>query len=107
VTDSRGCSDVLTFSIGVSATNDLPGLAALQLQPNPTGGSSVLVATFDQPVDGQLQVLDLLGRPVMEVNFSEASALSETIDLQNHPAGLYLVRLTVAGQMLTRKLVKW
>jgi len=107
VTDSRGCSDVLAFSIGISAISNLPGLASLQLQPNPTGGASLLVAAFDRPVDGQLQVLDLLGRPVMEVNFAGATALSETIALDKQPTGLYLVRLAVEGRVMTRKLVKW
>ncbi len=106
VTDSRGCSDTLLVSIGVSATRDIAGLTALTLQPNPTNGSALLQAEFAQATDGQVLVLDLLGRPVAEFQFANAISLRETLDLSAQPAGLYFVRLMVGGAVTTRRLVR-
>jgi hypothetical protein len=43
---------------------------------------------------------------IWETNASNTTGLSEQIDLNNVPDGLYLIRLTVEGQTVVRKLVK-
>lgn len=106
VTDSRGCSDTLVVSIGVSATRDIAGLTALTLQPNPTSGSALLQAEFAQATDGQVLVLDLLGRLVAELQFANTTSLRETLDLSTQPAGLYFVRLRVGDAVVVRRLVR-
>ncbi len=106
VTDSRGCSDTLLVSIGVSATRDIAGLTALTLQPNPTNGSALLQAEFAQATDGQVLVLDLLGRSVAEFQFANVTSLRENLDLSAQPAGLYFVRLMVGSVVTTRRLVR-
>lgn len=106
VFDALGCTDVLTVNIGAVSTQDIEGLASLDLFPNPTTGSVVLNAAFHRAVDANVQILNLLGQPLWEANASDATALSEQIDLGNFPDGLYLVRLRVDGRVLTKKLVK-
>jgi Secretion system C-terminal sorting domain len=107
VTDADGCSDVLQVFVGESvATGDIEGLTALVLQPNPTTGTAQIQASFDKAVDVQVQVLNLLGQHIWEMNASRTTDLSETLDLTTMPDGLYLVRLTVDGQTATRKLIK-
>jgi hypothetical protein len=107
VIDAFGCSDSFEFSVGTSATVEMEGLSKLSLHPNPTGGQAIFVAEFDRSVeDAHLQVLNLLGQTVWEVTASNTTRLSENIDLTTMPNGLYLVRLSVDGQLLTRKLVK-
>jgi hypothetical protein len=106
VTDALGCSDTLAVYIGNSPTHEIEGLRSLSLRPNPTTGFASLLATFDNPVDAGVQLFDLLGRQLWETNISHSTGLSEQLDLQTLPDGLYLVRLTVNGQTLTKKLVK-
>ena len=106
VTDSKGCSDTLVVSIGISAVNDIQYLTAMTLQPNPTNGVSTLHVEFERPASGLLQVLNLLGQPVAGFSFENASTLNETLDLDKQPAGLYLVQLTVEGQVTMRKLLR-
>lgn len=106
VTDSRGCFDTLALSIGVSAIRDIAGLTALTLQPNPTTGATLLQAEFEQPAEGQVSVLDMLGRPVAEIQFANATSLREMLDLGAHPAGLYLVRLRVGDAVTVRRLMR-
>lgn len=106
VTDALGCSDVLTINIGTTATGEIEGLSSLLLQPNPTTGLVMFVAEFDRPVDARLQVTNLLGQQIRETTMSRSTSISEAIDLTGFANGLYLLRLTVEGQTVTRKLVK-
>lgn len=107
VNDSYGCSGSFEFNVGTSATNDIEGLTALTLRPNPTTGQVTFTASFDQTVnDARVQVLNLLGQAVWEVNASNTNLIAEKIDLTQVPPGLYLVRLTVDGKVLTKKLMK-
>jgi hypothetical protein len=106
VTDDLGCTDELTINVGAVSTNDIEGLTSLSLLPNPTTGFAQFNAVFDRAVDANLQIINLLGQMVWETNASNATILSEQIDLTHFPDGLYLIRLTVDGQVVTKKLVK-
>ena len=59
-----------------------------------------------QKIPRWMQVLNLLGQPVAGFAFENASTLNETLDLDKQPAGLYLVQLTVDGQVTMRKLLR-
>jgi hypothetical protein len=106
VTDANGCSDALQVIVGSVSTNDIEGLTSIALQPNPTAGTAQIQASFDHAVDAQVEVLNMLGQRVWEMNVSRTSNVSEILDLNNVPDGVYLVRLTVDRQTATRKLVK-
>lgn len=106
VTDALGCTDELTINVGVTGTQDIEGLTSLKIQPNPTSGFAMLNAAFDRPVDVNVEIIDLLGRRVWETNAAYTTNISEQLDLNNFPDGIYLVRLTVDGQTATRKLMK-
>ncbi len=107
VADAYGCSDSFEFSVGLSATVDMEGLSSFSLRPNPTSGAATFIAEFDRIVgDARLEVLNLLGQSVWETTTSNTTQFSEKIDLTPFPDGLYLVRLMVDGQMVTKKLIK-
>jgi hypothetical protein len=105
VTDALGCSSVLTIQV-TTPTIEIDGLTSFKLQPNPTLGRLMLNAEFDRPVDASVQIMNLLGQEIWDRNLIRGNNMSEEIDLTRYPAGLYLVRLTVDGQTVTRKIVK-
>jgi Secretion system C-terminal sorting domain len=108
VLDDFGCSDSFEFSVGTSAVVDINGLQSFTLQPNPTTGMATFTAVFDANVgNARVQVLNLLGQPVWESHVSNAVRMSENIDLTTLPEGIYLVQLTVDGQVATKKLMKF
>lgn len=107
VEDAYGCSDFFEFSIGTTAVQDIDGLTSIALQPNPTAGQATFIAEFSRSIDdAHVQVVNLLGQAVWEAHASNTTSLSERIDLSQVPAGIYLVRLSVDGQVLTKKLMK-
>jgi hypothetical protein len=106
VTDALGCTDELLVNVGTTAAQDIESLTSISLRPNPTSGFALFNAEFDRSVDANLEIRDLLGRMIWETNISSAASISEQLDLNNFPDGLYLLRLTVDGQTLTKKLVK-
>jgi hypothetical protein len=106
VTDDFGCTDALTVNVGTVSADDIEGLQALNLQPNPSSGMAWLQASFERPVDVRAELLNLLGQQVWESNHSNTTNLSEHLNLTALPDGLYLVRLSVEGKTATRKLVK-
>lgn len=91
-------------------TTSVPGtpeiVQSIALWPNPTTGSAQLLVELEQAADAQVQVLDLTGRAVWHTPALRTDRLSENIDLTALPNGLYLVRLTVNGQSVVRKVVK-
>lgn len=106
VTDAFGCTGALTINIGTTSSHEIDGMTALSLRPNPTSGAAMLDIAFDRVVDLHVGIVNLLGQQIWESSSAKTTNFSETVDLGNYPDGLYLVRLTVDGHVLTKKLVK-
>ena len=79
---------------------------SFQLAPNPVSatGQVMVKADFGTRSRGRLVVLDVLGKMVLQKTF-DADQLTEPVNLLGHSPGLYFVRLEVAGQSFTRKLL--
>jgi hypothetical protein len=106
VSDSNGCSDVLEVSIGDVSAGELPGLTQWAVRPNPTTGLLMVDVGFEQSVELQADLVNLLGQSVWSSTPGRTSSLSEVIDLSRHPAGMYLLRVRADGQVLTKKVIK-
>lgn len=90
----------------VPTRDGIEGLSKIALWPNPTTGITQLLIELEQSADLHVQVLDLTGRTVWQTSALRTDRLSENLDLTPLPNGLYLVRLTVDGRSVTRKVVK-
>ena len=106
VTDSKGCSDVLTVNILTTTLEEIDGLTSLNLFPNPTTGLTQLAVSLERPADVQVEIVDLLGRRIWEHQAGHTDRLYESLDLSGFTSGLYLLRLTVDGRTVTKKLIK-
>jgi hypothetical protein len=86
----------------------LPSALALQQNyPNPFNPSTVIDYTLPMRQHATLTVHDALGRTVATLadGLMDAGAHSARFDADGLPAGVYVVRLTVNGQMLTRSML--
>lgn len=99
--------DNINLNEGITATQQVRNLTALNLQPNPTTGQFTMMAQFDQPVRAvQVAVLDLMGQQLWLQNNTNVSDLNAQFDLSAYPAGMYFVRLMADGQSVTKKIIK-
>jgi hypothetical protein len=107
VTDAFGCTATLSVHVGTTAVQEIAGLNRFSLQPNPTtGATTLLVELAENTGNLRVQVLNLLGQTLWETNTSNTDRISEQLNLNTQPDGIYLVRLIANGQVATRKLVK-
>jgi hypothetical protein len=107
--------DVVTKQILQGAYMDLRNASAsrnaqagpsFSLAPNPSTGRTTLVLALDRAQTVRVEVLDGLGRRVLErpAQTLAAGAQEITLDLSQQAAGLYSVRLTTEQGVRTSKL---
>ncbi|MDO7875414.1 T9SS type A sorting domain-containing protein [Hymenobacter sp. ASUV-10] len=92
----------------ILGTAPATGLAAtLQCVPNPATGRTIVYGLPSPPaLATQLLLLDALGRPVRSATVPSAQLTTGySLDLRGLAPGLYLVRLSSGGTLLTRRLV--
>lgn len=105
VSNEVGCADTSTVALlGVTPVNvtELEQLAEVSISPNPaTAWLSISMPLLNEPA--QLQILDCAGRVLLDETLRQS--VSE-IGLLALNRGIYLVRITVKGKTVVRKLVK-
>lgn len=106
ITDSRQCEVVSgphTVEM-TSAINRIASLASLNIFPNPAVNRFQIQATFNQIEDIQVRLHNLTGQ-LMYSSFTSGSVLTENIDVNDLPAGIYLLELIGQDGILTEKVV--
>jgi len=95
VTGSIGVSDGRAVSFGIQS-----------IQPNPSHGMFTVAFTLPTPDRATLELIDVNGRLVMEREVGGLGAGGHVVTLDHTaglPAGMYAVRLSQAGRVLSRK----
>jgi hypothetical protein len=106
VREGMGVDDINIDATPTGIAEPIERLTGISLAPNPTGGISTLSVSFAEPVDAVISIHDMLGRPVSVIKDYRVSNGVYPIDLSNHPAGIYLIRVMVEGKVNTLKLVR-
>ena len=102
--DSRGGQNAFLGLLGpdimVSADEPVDGLSMLRVYPNPSAGVFQLTTATPIPVD--LEVLDTKGT----ILFRRSAVLTDqAIDLTALPAGVYFVKIMLAGRSEVKQVV--
>lgn len=93
------------FSDLVELQLDVEGLT-LSLSPNPTSGPLKLSwQGLSEHSSGELQIIDIGGRIIFQQRVAIKDGGLET-SLAQHPAGVYVVRLQLEDQVLSKKVQK-
>jgi hypothetical protein len=84
-----------------------PTLTISSIRPNPSPGTFQVDLALDAPARVDLSVLDLAGRKVAQLFQGDLAAGSRRFvwEAGVKPGGVYFLRATVAGQVVTRKLI--
>jgi hypothetical protein len=94
-----------TISEATASIKDV-SFEGFNLYPNPSNGNFNLQFETISTALVKLQLFDLTGRLVREVQFSNVAArFSESISLKNTAKGLYLLKIKNGSKQTTRKLV--
>jgi hypothetical protein len=95
ITDATGCLRLDTFTVTfTSGTQELgAGKGKIQVWPNPA--SEVVHLAGDMPGfhEGKLQVVDILGRVLLEKSLHGTDGFQETITVESFLPGLYAYRI--------------
>ncbi len=81
-------------TLGVSNNN----IAGLKMYPNPVTGGKFFIST-DANTTKSVAIFDVLGKQVVN------TTATETVNVSNLKAGVYIVKITEEGKTATRKLV--
>ncbi len=104
----NGCTSTATVNIlaGQTATSEVPGLVSLQLLPNPTSGQFELRIALAQMADLQVEIIDVTGRVLQKTAFEKSTNKTWRFDVSGEAAGVFICKIRVDGNLLTRKVVK-
>jgi glycosidase len=92
----------------ISSTRELVTDAfSLQIMPNPASDWLVVDYQLPQVAQVQIQLLDLLGRPVQSLFSGRQGAGAQrlSVSLDDLPGGMYLLQLRADGQVQTEKIL--
>ena len=105
LTAANGCDSIVTVYIDIVTSTYQPQQAkALRVLPNPSDGNFTILALPQATAPARLQVLDSSGKLILD---QEADLSSDwQLPAQDWPAGLYLLRAEVDGELYTARLIK-
>jgi len=78
---------------------------SVSLIPNPTLGKAVLEMNFQQYHNVQIVVLNNIGETIIASQAKEIQSELFELDLTSYSPGLYLVKVSVDGRVVTKRLV--
>ena len=107
VTDSNDCVSSSSYTIQNStSTNNMDLDAFIRIFPNPTTGS-LTVEFIDLPISEiDVTVHDIVGRIAFDQSNARVNGNKYLLDLGEYPEGVYLVKLTIEGQVVTKRIVR-
>jgi hypothetical protein len=109
VTDANNCLSVDTVVVdgNMSLEDELAlGLENLQLYPNPSSGKIWVSSQLSSTQSLNLQVLDVYGKQLKEVQLQQTRELQVSFDLSEVASGVYFLRISdEQGRSATRRFV--
>jgi hypothetical protein len=103
VTDANGCT--FTASVDVEqpvSVGQIAGLNSLELFPNPTNGDLTLAIELSSVQEVSWTIVSATGQLVKPIETRTFNAAQIGLDLSDLPNGLYLVRLVIGDQVVTK-----
>lgn len=105
VTDANGCTDTSTVIIDDLVSIEFDYVSSLSIAPNPTRGVAVIDLQLTQRAEVEIAVYSMVGELVAAFEEANTSQLSQQVDLSGYAEGLYVVRITINEQTLTKKML--
>ncbi|MCB0586701.1 MAG: T9SS type A sorting domain-containing protein [Phaeodactylibacter sp.] len=104
ITDAIGCTAEGTVDIMVGA-EQVDGLNAFYLGPNPGQGIFNLRLSLDSPRDVRVEVFSLSGRRLLNLREGQTASVDRMLDLSTQPDGVYALRLIIGEDEVARRFI--
>ncbi len=103
-TDANGCVSQSGYTIqNTNATTEAGLDSHILLYPNPTSGEVTLeLSGLTNPDRLEVTAFDVMGRQVLHHN---AIGTKQLLNFTDKPSGVYLLKIVVGNEMLTKRLV--
>ena len=88
-----------------SNTTMIEALELVEITPNPNNGQFMLRVELSENLPVQVDVFNINGQLIQSIAKGNFVNIQERIDLSNEAAGIYLVRLQVGNEVLTKKVI--
>ncbi|HNW76880.1 MAG TPA: T9SS type A sorting domain-containing protein [Bacteroidales bacterium] len=99
---SNTWSFTTTYGLGIDETVG----TSFKLSPNPAGDRTLLRVTLAKAAEGEISIMDLVGKTVLSMPVELKSGNNSTeIALDNLRSGVYVVRLNIDGKTMNQKLI--
>lgn len=106
VTDGNDCVSLHYFTVqSVSSANQRQLERAIGLFPNPTSGKVNITFKEIEAMEAGIAVFDLNGKLVSNIENASIAAGQYQLDINSQVEGVYLVRILVENQVVTKRLV--
>jgi hypothetical protein len=106
VTDANDCVSLHYFTVQqVSSANQRYLDRAIGLFPNPTSGKVNITFKEMEALEAGIAVFDLNGKLVSNIESANIAAGQYQLDIHGQADGVYLVRILVENQVVTKRLV--
>lgn len=106
ITNAGGCSersDVLGSTIGLVEQIEL---VAFEMYPNPTSKSMLVNFQLAKPQPVSLEINNLTGQLIKVYEIENTSEVTQLLDLENLPTGVYLLNVVIDGKVISKKFSK-
>ena len=106
ITDANGCTTTgeVEVSIPVSV-NDIEELVNFEVRPNPSSGEFEVLMEFDERMDAEIMIYDLVGKLVATYAPEAASQINQQVDIRGVAQGAYILSVKIGDKRLTRKII--
>ena len=84
---------------GLTSVNQINGISALNVFPNPTNGLLNINASLEKSMMMELELSDISGRQVYQKNLGLVNVLNESVDLSNLSAGVYTLAIRTGSEV--------
>jgi hypothetical protein len=88
-----------------SNTTMIEALELVEITPNPNNGQFMLRVELSENLPVQVDVFNINGQLIQSIAKGNFVNIQERIDLSNEAAGIYLVRLQIGNEVLTKKVI--
>lgn len=107
ITTNGTCQDTVTHEIVIEIFTDIEDEieSSLQVYPNPNDGNFQVAFELENPQDVDLSILDLSGKSVFQKSLGNQYQYKESVNIQQLPQGLYILKVSVGTASIYRKII--